>query len=35
MSGVDNMIYMSSINSSSGLMRLQVNFDVTTDPNTD
>lgn len=35
MSGVDNMIYMSSINSSSGLMRLRVNFDVTTDPNTD
>src|ERR687895_1631874 len=34
-SGVDNMIYMSSINSSSGLMRLRVNFDVTTDPNTD
>jgi HAE1 family hydrophobic/amphiphilic exporter-1 len=35
MSGVDNMIYMNSINSSSGLMRLRVNFDVTTDPNTD
>jgi multidrug efflux pump subunit AcrB len=33
--GVDNMIYMSSINSSSGLMRLRVNFDVGTDPNSD
>jgi HAE1 family hydrophobic/amphiphilic exporter-1 len=33
--GVDNMIYMNSINSSSGLMRLRVNFDVGTDPNTD
>src|SRR5712692_3863685 len=31
MSGVDNMIYMTSINSSSGLMRLRVNFDVGTD----
>ena len=35
MSGVDNMIYMTSINSSSGLMRLRVNFDVGTEPNTD
>jgi hydrophobic/amphiphilic exporter-1 (mainly G- bacteria), HAE1 family len=35
MSGVDNMIYMTSINSSSGLMRLRVDFDVGTDPNTD
>ena len=33
--GVDNMIYMTSINSSSGLMRLRVDFDVGTDPNTD
>ena len=29
------MIYMTSINSSSGLMRLRVDFDVGTDPNTD
>ena len=35
MQGVDNMIYMTSINSSSGLMRLRVDFDVGTDPNTD
>ncbi len=35
MQGVDNMIYMNSISSSSGLMRLRANFDVTTDPNTD
>src|SRR6267143_4641464 len=33
--GVDNMIYMSSINSSSGLMRLRVDFAVGTDPNID
>ena len=33
--GVDNMIYMNSINSSSGLMRLRVDFDVGTDANTD
>ena len=33
--GVDNMIYMTSINSSSGLMRLRVDFDVRTDANTD
>src|SRR5882724_8178569 len=33
--GVDNMIYMNSINSSSGLLRLRVDFDVGTDPNTD
>ena len=33
--GVDNMIYMTSINSSSGLMRLRVDFDVGTNPNTD
>ena len=36
MSGVDNMIYMYSINASSGSqMQLRVDFDVTTDPNTD
>src|SRR5919108_195593 len=33
--GVDNMIYMNSVNSSSGLMRLRVDFDVGTDANTD
>jgi HAE1 family hydrophobic/amphiphilic exporter-1 len=33
--GVDNMIYMTSINPSSGLMRLRVNFDVGTEPNID
>src|SRR6266508_4461577 len=33
--GVDNMIYMTSINSSSGLLRLRVDFDVGTNPNTD
>src|SRR5438034_266683 len=33
--GVDNMIYMNSINSSSGLMRLKMDFDVSTDANTD
>ena len=35
MSGVDNMNYMYSVNSSTGEMRLIVNFDVATDPNTD
>src|SRR6266513_5806608 len=35
MQGVDNMIYMNSVNSSSGLMRLRVDFDVGTDANTD
>ncbi len=35
MQGVDNLIYMNSISSSSGLMRLRANFDVSTDPNTD
>jgi len=35
MSGVDNMIYMNSVNAASGLMRLRVDFDVSTDPNTD
>ncbi|HXL09369.1 MAG TPA: efflux RND transporter permease subunit, partial [Candidatus Bathyarchaeia archaeon] len=28
MTGVDNMIYMSSVNSASGQMRLSVDFDV-------
>jgi HAE1 family hydrophobic/amphiphilic exporter-1 len=35
MSGVDNMNYMYSVNSNDGQMVLTVNFDVTTDPNTD
>jgi HAE1 family hydrophobic/amphiphilic exporter-1 len=35
MSGVDNMNYMYSVNSSTGDMRLIVDFDVATDPNTD
>ena len=35
MSGVDNMNYMYSLNPNNGLMRLTVNFDVKTDPNTD
>ena len=35
MSGVDNMSYMYSINSNNGQMRLNVVFDVGTDPNTD
>ena len=35
MQGVDNMIYMTSVNDSTGLMRLRVTFDVGTDPNTD
>ena len=35
MQGVDNMIYMNSVNASSGLMRLRVDFDVGTDANTD
>ncbi|HWZ99712.1 MAG TPA: multidrug efflux RND transporter permease subunit [Candidatus Dormibacteraeota bacterium] len=36
MSGVDNMNYMYSINSTAdGLMRLIVDYDVKTDPNTD
>src|SRR4051812_9813252 len=34
MQGVDNMIYMTSVNASSGLMRLRVDFDVGTDANT-
>ncbi len=35
MSGVDNLAYMYSLNSNAGTMRLRVNFDVKTDPNTD
>ena len=35
MSGVDDMNYMFSMNPNNGLMRLTVNFDVKTDPNTD
>lgn len=35
MSGVDNMNYMYSINANNGSMRLTVDFDVNTDPNTD
>ena len=34
-SGVDNMNYMFSLNPNNGLMRMTVNFDVATDPNTD
>ena len=35
MSGVDNMNYMYSLNANDGQMRLIVDFDVETDPNTD
>src|SRR5215813_6637720 len=35
MSGVDNMNYMYSVNANNGLMRLFVNFDLSTDPNID
>jgi HAE1 family hydrophobic/amphiphilic exporter-1 len=35
MSGADNMIYMQSINSNNGTMRLLVDFEVATDPNID
>ena len=35
MSGVDNMNYMYTLSSSNGVMRMFVNFDVKTDPNTD
>jgi HAE1 family hydrophobic/amphiphilic exporter-1 len=35
MSGVDNMIYMYSVNSSSGQLDLRVDFDVNTVPNDD
>ena len=34
-SGVDNMAYMYSVNASNGVMRMYVDFDVKTDPNTD
>ncbi len=34
-SGVDNMNYMYSVNASNGTMRIFVNFDVKSDPNTD
>src|SRR5512136_2359238 len=33
--GVDNMLYMYSINANNGQMALRVAFDVSTDPNTD
>ena len=35
MSGVDNMNYMYSINANNGDMRMIVDFDVATEPNTD
>jgi HAE1 family hydrophobic/amphiphilic exporter-1 len=35
MSGVDNMNYMYSLNANNGTVKLTVNFDVKTDPNTD
>ena len=35
MSGVDNMNYMYSISANNGVLRMVVNFDVKTDPNTD
>ena len=35
LSGVDNMNYMYSINASDGSLRMAVDFDVATDPNTD
>ena len=35
MSGVDNLNYMYSVNSSTGELRMIVDFDVKTDPNTD
>ena len=35
MSGVDNMNYMYSLNSNNGTLRMYINFDVKTDPNTD
>jgi HAE1 family hydrophobic/amphiphilic exporter-1 len=34
-SGVDNMNYMYSVNASNGTVRIFVNFDVRSDPNTD
>ncbi|MCX6992703.1 MAG: multidrug efflux RND transporter permease subunit [Kiritimatiellaeota bacterium] len=35
MSGVDNMKYMYSVNANNGSMSMRVDFDITTDPNTD
>jgi len=35
MSGVDNMLYMYSVNANNGQVTLRVSFDVSTDPNTD
>jgi hydrophobic/amphiphilic exporter-1 (mainly G- bacteria), HAE1 family len=35
MSGVDNMIYMYSMNASNGQMTMRVNFDINTRPNDD
>ena len=35
MQGVDKMLYMNSVNDSTGVMKLRVTFDVGTDPNTD
>src|SRR5512138_51787 len=35
MSGVDNMNYMYSLNANNGTLRMYINFDVKTDPNTD
>jgi hydrophobic/amphiphilic exporter-1 (mainly G- bacteria), HAE1 family len=35
MSGVDNMEYMYSLNANNGSMKLTIDFNVTTDPNTD
>ena len=34
-SGVDNMLYMYSVNANNGAMTLRVNFDITTKPNDD
>ena len=35
MSGVDNMLYMYSVNANNGQMTLRVNFDINTKPNDD
>ncbi len=35
MSGVDHMKYMYSVNANNGSMSMRVDFDITTDPNTD
>src|SRR5262245_2761548 len=35
MSGVDNMEYMYSLNANDGSLRLTIDFDIQTDPNTD